>query len=95
MNTLSKILLFTSLFILLIASSSFAATFTGKVVRVLDGDTIEVLVNTKPVRVRLADIDCPEKKQPFGNAAKKNMFWKSPHMKLSLWKPIIKTAMVG
>lgn len=71
MNTPQKIQSFIILFILLIATTSLAATFTGKVVRVLDGDTIEVLVNQKPVRIRLADIDCPEKNQPFGNAAKK------------------------
>ncbi|EBS0977649.1 thermonuclease family protein [Escherichia coli] len=38
----------------------------GKVIRVLDGDTIEVLQDKKPVRVRLANIDAPEKKQAFG-----------------------------
>ncbi|EJG8033476.1 TPA: thermonuclease family protein [Escherichia coli] len=38
----------------------------GKVIRVLDGDTIEVLQNKKPVRIRLANIDAPEKKQAFG-----------------------------
>lgn len=57
--------------VLTISTYCFAATFSGKVVRVLDGDTIQVLVNKEPIRVRLADIDCPEKKQPFGHAAKK------------------------
>jgi len=66
-----KFLLLTILFYSLIITSCIAATFTGKVVRVLDGDTIEVLVDKKPVRVRLAEIDCPEKDQPFGQAAKK------------------------
>jgi hypothetical protein len=71
MNTPLKIPFLTLLFIALIYTSSFAATLTGKVVRVLDGDTIEVLVDKEPIRIRLADIDCPEKGQPFGNAAKK------------------------
>ena len=71
MNTLSKILSLIILFTLLFISTSMAATLTGKVVRVLDGDTIEVLVNKEPIRIRLADIDCPEKKQPFGNTAKR------------------------
>jgi endonuclease YncB( thermonuclease family) len=44
--------------------------FAGKVVRVLDGDTIEVLRDGAAVRVRLAGIDCPEKAQPFGKRAK-------------------------
>jgi endonuclease YncB( thermonuclease family) len=34
--------------------------YHGLVVRVLDGDTIEVLHNMHPERVRLSDIDCPE-----------------------------------
>ncbi|EMA5188355.1 thermonuclease family protein [Salmonella enterica] len=43
-----------------------AAEIQGKVIRVLDGDTIEVLQNKTPVRIRLANIDAPEKKQAFG-----------------------------
>ena len=79
MNTSLKILLLTSLIILLFCTTSYAATLTGKVVRVLDGDTIEVLVNKEPIRIRLADIDCPEKKQPFGNAAKKYVLETAAH----------------
>lgn len=37
---------------------------------VKDGDTIEVLHNRKPERIRLTGIDCPEKKQAFGTRAK-------------------------
>lgn len=48
------------------SGSLCAAEIHGKVIRVLDGDTIEVLQDKKPVRVRLANIDAPEKKQPFG-----------------------------
>jgi len=36
------------------------ASFIGRVVSILDGDTIEVLYNTHPERVRLKGIDCPE-----------------------------------
>lgn len=43
-----------------------AAQIQGKVIRVLDGDTLEVLKDRTPVRVRLLNIDAPEKKQPFG-----------------------------
>jgi len=44
----------------------------GKVIAVKDGDTIEILLNGKPLSIRFAHIDCPEIKrsQPFGKAAK-------------------------
>ena len=44
--------------------------FIAKVIGVKDGDTIEVLYKKKPIVIRLAHIDCPEKKQPFGKKAK-------------------------
>ena len=40
-------------------------------VGVTDGDTIKVLQNGTQVIIRLASIDCPEKGQPYGLAAKK------------------------
>ena len=46
------------------------ADFTGSVVSVLDGDTIEVLHNNRSERVRLSGIDCPDKGQAFGKRAK-------------------------
>lgn len=54
---------------------SFADTrFQGKAVRVLDGDTIEVLADgNRNVRVRLANIDAPEKTQPFGQKSKEHL----------------------
>jgi len=56
--------------LILLCASLATANFTGPVVSVLDGDTIEVLHNTHPERVRLSGIDCPEKGQAFGNRAK-------------------------
>jgi len=44
--------------------------YHGLVVRVLDGDTLEVLHNQHPERIRLNGIDCPEKGQPYGHQAK-------------------------
>ena len=44
--------------------------YHGEVVRILDGDTIEVLHTQRPERVRLRGIDCPEKGQAFGKRAK-------------------------
>ena len=46
------------------------ASFTGPVISVLDGDTIEVLHNTRAERIRLSGIDCPEKGQAYGTRAK-------------------------
>ncbi len=54
----------------LIASQTLATDFTGRVVGVADGDTITVLHNGKGERIRLHGIDCPEKRQAFGNRAK-------------------------
>ena len=39
---------------------ALAADFTGPIVSVLDGDTIEVLRIQRPERIRLSGIDCPE-----------------------------------
>ena len=51
---------------------TFPAEIRAKVIAVIDGDTIDVLYDEKPVRIRLAHIDCPEirKGQPFNRAAK-------------------------
>jgi len=40
--------------------SASAASFTGPVISVLDGDTIEVLHNQHPERIRLSGIDCSD-----------------------------------
>lgn len=59
------------MFLLLITGQANASSFTGKLVKVLDGDTVEVLHNGKAERIRLAQIDCPEKNQPFSQTAKR------------------------
>lgn len=47
---------------------------TGMAVRVLDGDTAEILTADKQrIRVRLANIDAPEKSQAFGQRSKENL----------------------
>jgi len=49
-----------------------AKPLVGKVVRVTDGDSVEVLVEEgrKPYRVTLDGIDSPELPQPFGKTAR-------------------------
>ncbi|EIJ6113750.1 thermonuclease family protein [Salmonella enterica] len=57
----------------LIVSSPAWADFQGEVVRILDGDTIDVLVNRQTIRVRLADVDAPESGQAFGQRARQRL----------------------
>jgi len=47
-------------------------TFSAKVIGISDGDTMEILYKKNPIKIRLAHIDSPEKRetQPFGNQAK-------------------------
>lgn len=47
-----------------------AGDASGRVTRILDGDTLEVLHNQHPERIRLNGIDCPEKGQAYGKRAK-------------------------
>ena len=56
--------------VLLLCPSVCFADFSGPVVSVLDGDTIDVLHDRQPERIRLSGIDCPEKSQAFGKKAK-------------------------
>ena len=49
---------------------SMAADFEGKVIGVLDGDTIDVLHEKKPERIWLLALIVLEKGQPFGQKAK-------------------------
>ena len=50
-----------------------AHAFTGKVVNVSDGDTITVLRDRTQVKVRLLEIDAPEKAQAFGTKSKESL----------------------
>lgn len=44
---------------------------SGKVVAVQDGDTVTILTDeNKSIKVRLSQIDAPEKNQPFGQKSK-------------------------
>jgi endonuclease YncB( thermonuclease family) len=52
------------------AHAGIAQADSGKVVRVVDGDTVDVLVQGKSIRIRLAEIDAPEKRQAFGARAR-------------------------
>lgn len=45
-------------------------SFQGKITAIKDGDTFKIFSNGYERTVRLAHIDCPEKKQAFGTRAK-------------------------
>jgi endonuclease YncB( thermonuclease family) len=55
----------------LVCTGAAADTISGRVVRVVDGDTLVLLIPGHiKERIRLAGIDCPERKQAFGTRAK-------------------------
>ncbi|WP_288981922.1 thermonuclease family protein [uncultured Flavobacterium sp.] len=59
-------------FIFLISLSTFGQKIlTAKVVGIKDGDTVVVLDSlNNQTTLRLAEVDCPEKSQPFGTKSK-------------------------
>ncbi len=59
------------LVIVLAALPCQAFALDGRVVRVIDGDTVVLLTDTKQqVRVRLSEIDAPERSQAYGAKSK-------------------------
>lgn len=63
---------FLAIVLFFIVISQVQADINGKVVKVIDGDTVDILTPKKQkVRVRLLDIDAPESRQAYGNAARK------------------------
>ncbi|NIQ90840.1 MAG: nuclease, partial [Deltaproteobacteria bacterium] len=65
-----KASLFYLLLMLLLALPLPVQGWSGKVIGVDAGDTITVLRDEQPVRVRLYGIDSPDEGQPFGAEAK-------------------------
>ena len=63
------------IFVMLLGVSGWAhgAEFTAKVIAVLDGDTVLVMRGAAPVKLRLAEIDAPEKAQPYGGASQQSL----------------------
>lgn len=50
--------------LLLLAATAHAQEFRGRVIAVADGDTLTVMRNGAPAKIRLEGIDCPEKNSP-------------------------------
>ena len=55
---------------LALAVASAAGSVTGRVVGITDGDTLRAVVDGVETRIRLAEIDTPERGQPWGTKAK-------------------------
>ena len=49
------------------------AAVVGKVVKVVDGDTLHVYNNKKTYKIRLSGIDAPERGQAYGKRAKEHL----------------------
>ena len=63
---------FLSIALFFIVINQVHADLNGKIVKVIDGDTVDILTPEKQkIRVRLLDIDAPESRQSYGNASKK------------------------
>ncbi len=58
------------LLVLLLAASCQAETIHGRVERVVDGDTVVLVIDAEKIKIRLEGIDAPEMDQPFGREAK-------------------------
>lgn len=56
-----------------ILESANAGELVGRVVKITDGDTLTVLVAKKQIKVRLTDIDAPERRQPFGTRSRQSL----------------------
>lgn len=70
-NDFNRVLVAIAFAVLTTVSS--ADTLTGRVVGVSDGDTITLLVERQQLKVRLVEIDAPEKAQAFGNRSKQSL----------------------
>ena len=68
---MNKLKLLLTTLSLLFSLSIQAENLEGKVVKIADGDTLTLLTSSnQQVKIRLAGIDTPERKQPFGKRAK-------------------------
>lgn len=60
------------IFLVLSAAPAFAEELTGEVIAVQDGDTVTLLSDANHLtKIRLAEIDAPELKQPYGKTSKR------------------------
>lgn len=59
---------------LLFSFTAYAQKHIGRVVAISDGDTLTILnASKRQLKIRLAEIDTPESRQPYGNKAKQEL----------------------
>lgn len=56
------------------APAHASGPFSGRVIGIADGDTLTVLADYAQHKIRLAEIDAPEKKQAFGEEARLSLY---------------------
>ena len=67
-------IVFSNLLLPIIGTAATAETIIGMVVGVHDGDTLTLLDDSKTqIKIRLAEIDAPESRQPYGSRAKQEL----------------------
>ena len=60
---------------LLLARSGQAETLSGTVIGVVDGDTLTIVdAQKRRHRIRLAEVDAPESKQPYGVKSARSLY---------------------
>ena len=57
------------MFLMFLSARAWAVDVIG----ISDGDTLTVLQDGQPAKIRLANIDAPEKRQAFGERAKQSL----------------------
>jgi hypothetical protein len=91
---MNRITAWVAALVFVLACPAFGETLEGHVIHVANGDTITVLNGKEQLRVRIAGIDAPERRQAFSKQPHDNLSWQSAG-RSSPWTGIRKTAMAA